>query len=133
MDKTPFTKTIEDIKSGDRYDPLDASTKAQIKRIEIEGKIARKTVDALLAAGFTVGVNDGEETVLTHSQSVNDVMGALYSTDADYLYAYDATTKKRVGTVFFVYGNDGPDVICDYSTNMSDVLAPVEEYAESLA
>ena len=41
MDKTPFTKTIEDIKSGDRYDPLDASTKAQIKRIEIEGKIAR--------------------------------------------------------------------------------------------
>lgn len=132
MDKTPFTQAINRIKGGDRYDPLDDGTKRLIKRIETEGKVARKAVDALLAAGFTVGVNDGEETVLKHSTSVNDIMGALFSTDWDYLYAYDAETKKRVGWVHLVYGNDGTDLVSDHTTNLEQTLAPVSAYCEEL-
>jgi hypothetical protein len=133
MDKTPFTKAIESIKAGDRYDANDVGTKRLLQRIETEGKVARKAVDALLAAGFTVGVNDGEETVLKHSTSVNEIMGALFSTDWDYLYAYDATTKKRVGWVHLVYGNEGHDLVSNYTTNLEDAIAPANVYADQLA
>jgi len=133
MDKTAFTQTIERIKGGDHYDPQDASTKSLIKRIEMEGKVARKTVDALLDAGFTIGVNDGEETVLKHSTSVNAIMGALFSTDSDYVIAYNATTQKRVGAVHLVYGNEGHDLISDYSTSLEAALKTAEAYADALA
>lgn len=121
--KTPFTIAAENA--------TERGNRSLARRIRTEGKIAGKIVDAILAAGFTVGVNDGEETVLRRSTDRNAAMQALFSTDEDYILAYNAAGKK-IGSVFMVYGNDGYDVVNDYSTSMTDIMRPIEEYAERL-
>lgn len=124
MDKTPFTIAAEKANAS--------GWKAGAIRMTTEGKVVRKAIEAIIAAGFTCDLNDGEETTVKRSTSVNEVIQAAFTTDEDYLIARDATGKK-VGTVYLVYGNDGHDVICDYSVSLEDVIAPVNEYADQLA
>lgn len=123
MDRTPFTIAADAAK--------DRGHRDLARRIRTEGKIARKAAEALIAAGFTVGVNDGEETVLKRSTDMGAIVAALFSSDEDYLLAYDAAGKK-VGWVYLVYGNSGYDLISDYSVNLTDALRPAENYAERL-
>jgi hypothetical protein len=123
MDKTPFTIAAEQARQRGAKDTA--------QRIVTEGRIARKIVDTMLSFGMTVGVNDGEETVLKRSTSVNDIMQALFSTDEDYIIGYGPDGKK-VGVVYLVYGNSGWDVINDYSTSLELVMQPVNNYADSL-
>lgn len=132
MDKSGFSESIGRIRGRRDYDPNDAGYKRIIKRIETEAKIARKAVDSLLAAGYTVGVHDGEEVVVRRSTSVNEVMKALASVDEEHLLAYDPATGKRVGAIYLVYGNDGTDVISDYSVSLEAAMKPVNAYAEQL-
>jgi hypothetical protein len=90
-------------------------------RQRVERKICMATVDALLAAGYSLGVNDGEEVTLEFSRDREKIADALFTTDEDYLYVYEAERdpaakdKRPDMWVRFVYGNDGWDVICDYS------------------
>ena len=55
-------------------------------------------------------------------------------TDDDYLTVYrpDALSCGWVG-VRFIYGNDGYDVICDYTMSLESVLTPVNQLADELA
>ena len=111
-------------------------------RVAIERKICRKACQAFLAAGYLLGVNDGEETTIIRSSSLTDIMRALSTTDEDYLLIFDPARKAsdggaaRVGYIYFVYGNSGYDVISDYSAKeelferFREILAPVDEYAK---
>jgi len=101
-------------------------------RIAIEEKIVKKTIEVLLAAGYTITVDDGVEKVLQKSKDADDIFNAMMSTDEDQLHVYSKYTKLRVGWIFFVYGNDGYDVICDHTTNLSEVLEPVDQLASEL-
>jgi hypothetical protein len=103
-----------------------------ITRIEVEGKVARKLVQAMIAAGCSVSVHDSMEIVVDRSKSLMEIMAALFSTDDDRLFAYDAAGKK-LGWAWLVYGNDGYDVISDYSCAIEHILAPVNDYADELA
>jgi hypothetical protein len=94
-------------------------------RIRTEQRIAEQTVDALLAAGYTLGVYDGEEMTVENSNDKQAILGAMFSTDEDYLYAF--VNASRWGWVRFVYGNDGWDVICDYTVNLEPVVGPITE------
>lgn len=99
-------------------------------RQHIERKIARATIKALLNAGFTLGVNDGEETVLRRCTDPKTILAAMFSTDEDYLLVYEGAAaggKKppQIGGVRFIYGNDGWDVISDYTLNLEEALKPV--------
>jgi hypothetical protein len=149
MAKSGFTQSVERIKAERDYDPQDAGYKRLIKRIEVEGKIARKTAQALLAAGYTVGVNDGEDTTVTQSSSITEIMAAMFSTDEDYMLVYTATAaggesngvvdgegpradRAHMGWIRLIYGNSGYDVISDYTVNLEDVVAPVNAYADTL-
>ena len=96
---------------------LTGETYAIRQRQKIEQTIARAVVDALLAAGFALGVYDGEDIVIYHSTSKAAILKALFDTDEDYLYVYEGTDLHR-GWVRFVYGNDGWDVISDYTVNL---------------
>ncbi|MBS0045139.1 hypothetical protein KFE26_23100 [Shewanella sp. M16] len=100
---------------------------------EMETAIIDKTIDALLAAGLHLAVYDGEEitTPITTDKAV--IVAALGTTELDYLCCYASPTAVRTGFVMLVYGNAGYEVICDYTTNLEDVLAQVNEYAEQLA
>jgi hypothetical protein len=99
-------------------------------RIEIERQVARRAIAALLAAGHEVSVHDGEEFALRRSRDPKAILGAMFSTDEDELISHGA---KGVGPgwVKFVYGNDGWDVISDYTTNLEKVLEPVMEWARA--
>jgi hypothetical protein len=107
---------------------------AIVKRVAVEQKIARYTVKALLAQGYTLSVFDGEEITVKRSASAVEVCNAMSTTDEDYLYVHRANEQahQRFGWVRFVYGNDGWDVICDYTTNLDPFMEEdVMKYAES--
>lgn len=107
-------------------------------RIRVEQRIVIKTVNALLKAGYTLNVyNGGDENELSNpTRDKAALLGALMNTDDDYLMVYTnpepETEYKDVGWVRFVYGNDGWDVISDYTTNLDKQLEPIEEFANKL-
>ena len=106
------------------------------KRITVERAIMRRTIAALLAAGYMLRVYDGEEWACDLTVDPVVVMDALMSTDEDKLYVWRKHADggwQRVGWVYFVYGNSGYEVIADHTTNLSDVLKPVDDYADAIA
>lgn len=99
----------------------------------VEREIAEQVVTDLLAAGYALGVNDGEEITIHHSLSKAAILAAMFTTDEDYLYVYakgDAQSWDDINKedetpdywVRFVYGNDGWDVINDYITVLEPVI-----------
>ena len=100
-------------------------------RQTIERAIVRQCIADLLAAGYFLTVDDGESYPVDHSRDAAEILGAMFSVDQEVLIAY-RLDGKRVGSVFFVYGNDGWDVINDYSTGLEDALANTMALAESL-
>ena len=94
---------------------------------ELELKICEKTVECLLAAGFKITVNDGEEEVVKKSDDKSRIMEAVRSTDEDFLI-----THKKGHTdhfVRFIWG-EGATVINDFSCALEDTLQPVIELSE---
>ena len=104
---------------------------ATCRRIAIEGKIARRAIRDLLAAGYLLSVFDSEEVTLSKSADAAQIEAAMFTSDDDRLFCYwpDGT---QAGWVWFVYGNGGWDVICDYTTNLENDLSGVNEYATTL-
>jgi hypothetical protein len=105
------------------------------KRQAIEKAIATAAIDQLLAAGYTLGIYDGEEVTIHHSTAKQALVNALMTTDEDYLLVYsnkEGETSNQIGWVRLVYGNDGYDVICDYSVNieahLTNAQAKADEY-----
>lgn len=110
----------------------EAMDRAVLRRCRVEERITRATLRVLLDApeGYTLSVFDGEaETPKTRDFAV--LAGAMHLTDEDYINVW-TRAKEPKGWVRFVYGNDGYDVICDYTTNLEEVLAPVLALAEGI-
>src|ERR1044071_9806971 len=85
--------------------------------------IARQCIADLLAAGFSITVNDGEEDTLLKSRDPDAILAAMATTDDDFLMVSRLRKgQKEAGWVRFVYGNAGPDVIHDHTNNLESVL-----------
>lgn len=101
-------------------------------RVIMERKIVTKLIDNALAAGYTLRVDQGacndpeEYTDPTTDRAA--VIDAIMECDEDRLF-YEKD-GYNAGWVFLVYGNDGWDVICDYSIFLEDHLKPVLDYCE---
>lgn len=109
---------------------FNPATPAIAKRQRIERAIVTRVVKDALKAGYRLSVDDGgDELALTDSTSQKAVLDALMNTDDDRLI-FDREDHR--GVVWFVYGNDGWDVIADYSQRLEDVLAGAEALAEKL-
>lgn len=95
-------------------------------RQRVEREIARACIKALLDAGFTLGVNDGEETTIHHSRSAKKIEAAMFTTDEDWLLVNvkgdNRKDKRPQYWVRFVYGNDGWDVINDYTVHLEQYI-----------
>lgn len=113
--------SIEYIKAN--YDP------SVVVRGIIEFKIVRETARQLLAAGYLISVNDGEDTTLENSADLEAILGAVMTTDEDYFIA----RKKGAVSSFvrFIYGNDGEDVINDYGCSLEPVMLEIEAYIDA--
>lgn len=111
--------------------PLDPAAVFQPKiACEMERQVAEKVVRSFLARGWSVSVNDGEETVLDRSTDLAAIAAAMATTDENTLFAYSADGKK-CGFVWLIYGN-GCDVISDYTANakMEEALAEAQALAD---
>jgi hypothetical protein len=98
----------------------------------VERLIATAVVDEALKAGYVIGIDNGGDDVEFISGDREKILKEMMQTDDERLYVYPKPTGgKRVnpdhpiGYVYFVYGNDGWDVINDYTTNLEKMLEPV--------
>lgn len=111
------------------------ATCAICNRIAVERRIAKRTVDVLLDAGFLLNVNNGgnKDELPTPSNKRAAVLNTMFATDDEYLTVYKADSPSvRSGWVRFVYGNDGWDSMSDYTVNLEDTLKPVNVYIDTL-
>jgi hypothetical protein len=105
-------------------------------RQEIERKIATAIIESALAAGFSLGVNNGEEITLDNSTDKVKILAALFTTDDDYLLVRRRTGLQPAGAftafgwVRLIYGNDGHDVVNDYTTNLESIMTEANKLAD---
>lgn len=111
-------------------------------RQKVEREIAVAVIKALLAAGYSLGVNDGEETTIHHSTDAKAIENAMFTTDEDWLLVFDKentdhTDERGDWWVRFIYGNDGWDVINDYCTALEEFIGEgtpvqklIDEYSD---
>jgi len=86
-------------------------------RVKIERRIVKHLVRELLEHNVELSVHDGEE----HHAPTRDA-GALFDqlmeTDSDTLYVHLIGDHHPMAMVMLVYGNDGWDVMSDYSISL---------------
>lgn len=84
-----------------------------------EARAARKLIRAALAEGWTVSVNDGEETTVRRSSREREIIDALCTTGEDIITLHLPISGKSGGTFWLIYGNDpsGEELISDHSDN----------------
>lgn len=105
------------------------------QRIEVELDIVTRVVDALLAAGYFLQTDlqdDPRPAIPTKDREA--ILSEMMQVDDEFLGVFQNRDdpRGRYGWIRFVYGNDGWDVVADYTTNLEGVLAPINEYADSL-
>lgn len=101
-------------------------------RIAIEKKIVRRIVWTAIQHDYTVTVHDGsEEAVLVRSRDERAIMRACFSVDEEWLNLI-APDGRNMGHVYLVYGNDGYDVMSDWSMNLDCMLSGARELADQL-
>ena len=86
------------------------------KRIMIERRICFALVKQVLAYGHALSVFDSEDWTVKSSRDEKLIREALFTTDSDELVVRDLD-NKRLGWFQLIYGNDGYDVISDYTAN----------------
>lgn len=101
------------------------------ERQDIERKIVERVIDDALALGFLLSVDDGEGMPIRLSRDRAAILAAMFSVDEEKLILCtdDGVLAKQHGWVFFVYGNDGWDVIADNHTGIEYVLEGATAYA----
>lgn len=110
------------------------------QRMLVEHEIAERTVKVLFAEGFQLLIENGDserlgpfayQSAIGMQPSADLVLAEMFQTDDEFLVVKKGAANH--GWVRFVYGNDGWDVISDYTTNLEDVLKPVADWAEKLS
>lgn len=110
-------------------------------RQEIERRIVSRFVSDALAAGHRLAVSlergfDTEEMLLG-SRSKADVMRAVFEGDDAHIFVQPAEGNVvqdgqvvSDGWVYVVLGNDGWDVISDYTTNLETLMQGANKLAD---
>lgn len=102
------------------------------RRQLIERRIIRCLVRDMISDGLWISVFDGEATTVKRSRDVAEIMGALQTVDEESLIVRRAPGAPPIGSVFLVYGNDGWDVIADYSIALDRYMPGADTEAHRL-
>ncbi|MDB5243795.1 MAG: hypothetical protein JWP57_4421 [Spirosoma sp.] len=108
-----------------------AAQTANTKRLALELSVVRKVVATMIGAGFLLSVHDGEEITVHRSRTQRDILAALRTVDDDTLIVIGAD-GKRVGRVYFVYGNEPWEVVNDYSEALEPQMEVANAYADQI-
>jgi hypothetical protein len=82
--------------------------------------VVKQIVGRALDKGYLLSVFDGEEYPIEHSDDAEAVMAELGHCGEDWLQVSNAD-RKRIGTIFLVYGNDPDEVVAD-CTDKPEIL-----------
>lgn len=109
---------------------LVANHDASVKhRARMEVTICRLLLNSIVAAGCSAGVDDGDGDLQLGDTS--KMLSAIFGVDEATVEVY--RDRNFIGTVSLVMGNDGWDVVSDYTTSLEDIIKPANDYAERLA
>ena len=94
---------------------------------QIEQKIVSLIIDSCFSSGYAVRIHDGECWASSVYDTKEEHLASIQNTDMESLVVFNRDTRKRVGSIELVYGNDGYDVIQDHTDNIeiNDILAEV--------
>jgi hypothetical protein len=86
------------------------------KRMRMEKRMASGLVKACLNLGFAITIDNGEDKPVVKSTSYRKIMDNLWQCDEEHVLIYDEK-GKCFGWFYLVFGNDGWDLVADYSAN----------------
>lgn len=100
----------------------------------IELAIAVAFINQVVRSHYYISVNNGEDGEMKPTNDAKTVIEAMFLTDDEHLNVWVLKQETeseftRIGFAYFVYGNDGFDVISDYST----LLEPLMKDADLVA
>jgi hypothetical protein len=98
---------------------------------QMERKIVRRIIREAIAIGGTVSLHDGEAWAVVTSAREREIMEHVGSTDTQTLLIRDRN-GERMGRVYLIFGNDGYDVVSDYSVSLEWFMKSVNEYSDIL-
>lgn len=107
----------------------------QIKnRLKLEKKIAKRIVSDLIEKGYYLNIYNGDKfdgiaKLRKNSNNVTEIMEVLQETDEEYLLVYNGVSC--IGWVYLVYGNDGWDVVSDYTINLEEIMKPILDWCDT--
>jgi hypothetical protein len=96
-------------------------------RASVELRLVNKLVESASAAGFTLKVWDED---MAAYYSTPDFRATVFDLDRALVVVFD--NADELGSVLLVFGNDGYDLVSDYSLSVEDFLGPVLALAETL-
>ena len=99
--------------------------------IQIEYRIISSLVDELLAQDLTISINDGEVTTIRRSTDRTVILSNIMCTDEEHMIVHHKT--QYLGSIFLVYGNEGWDVINDYTVALEPSIQQTLSMIEGLA
>lgn len=103
----------------------------------VEKEIVTEVAASLIRAGFHISVDNGEDKPTPATRNLGRILEALFLTDEDFLIVYTPDNLTRKGWVRLIYGNDGPDVINDYSVTLESYIGeagtPVQNLIDKYA
>lgn len=99
------------------------------KRIATEKKIVKALVKCLLEKGYLLSVRD-DHTILKFSNNAKLIYAATEDLEECVINVY--SHEKHEGSIILVFGNNGWDVIANYSSCLEDDIKPTLELAKSL-
>lgn len=103
------------------------------ERILIERLIIRTAVTDLLADLRSITVyHEGESCGVNRSRDLAAIMSEIGACDCASLGVFTPGIIGRYGVIHLIHGNDGWDVMQDYSTKLGVVLNRAQELADAI-
>lgn len=99
----------------------------------VEKLIAAYVADRLVNAEFELALDDGEE-LGERTTKADKIVKAMGEVEDERLLVYKIGQAEPFAWVRFVYGNgnNGFDVVCDYTTNIEPVMSRVSGYVDGM-
>ena len=94
---------------------------------EAEKAIVNKVLENALAFGYSFSLAESGEFLVERTKNQKEVTDVLFDMDEGFVNFYEG--ERYLGAVYFVFGNDGFDVISDYNTS-KEVTALVKAVAD---
>lgn len=97
-------------------------------RARLELAIVNQLFESATKAGYRL--YEGEEVgIVGPSQELKEL---LFDLDDAVVFVDDAATNAEVGWISLVFGNDGYDLISDYTVNLEEFLKDCDQLANRL-